>query len=145
MLHRAIYGSLERFLSVYIEHTGGAFPAWLAPEQAVVITVSEKQDDYAREVVKVLTQAGLRARADTSSDKLGAKKRAAILQKVPYVLVVGDREAENRQVMPYSYALKKNLGESAMALDAFAAYLREEAKAPALVARDGNAPTKAPS
>ena len=139
MLRRAIYGSLERFFSVYIEHTGGAFPAWLAPEQAVVITVSEKQNDYALEVAKALGAAGLRARADTSSDKLGAKKRTAILQKVPYVLVVGDREAEKREVMPYSYALKKNLGESAMPLDAFVAFLREEAKPPPLAPRSTKA------
>src|SRR5207248_8560143 len=83
MLHRAILGSLERFLAIYIEHTAGAFPAWLAPEQAVIITVTERQDEYARKVVAALAKKGLRARADLSNDKLGAKKRSARLMRVP--------------------------------------------------------------
>ncbi len=128
MLHRAILGSLERFLSVLIEHVGGAFPVWLAPEQAVVVTVSEKQVDYAHEVVRVLREKGLRARADVGPDKLGAKIRAARLTRVPYVVVVGDKEAEARNVAPRSRDLNKDLG--AMPLDAFAELVANEAKPP---------------
>jgi threonyl-tRNA synthetase len=128
MLHRAILGSLERFFSVYIEHTAGAFPVWLAPEHAVIITVSEKQNDYAEEVARVLRGAGLRARADTSNDKLGAKKRTARLLRVPYILVVGDREASERKVAPWSREQNADLGP--MPLDDFAARLLAESLPP---------------
>jgi threonyl-tRNA synthetase len=128
MLHRAIYGSLERFFSVYIEHTAGSFPAWLAPEQAVVITVSDKQNEYAEAVVKALRARGLRARADLSSDKLGAKKRTARLLRVPYIVVVGDREAQERQVAPWSREQNADLG--AMPLDDFIEKLAAEARPP---------------
>ena len=128
MLHRAIYGSLERFFSVFIEHTGGAFPTWIAPEQAVVVTVSERQNDYAAEVVRVLAARGLRVRADTSADKLGAKIRTARLTRVPYVVVVGDKEAEARNVAPRSRDLNKDLG--AMPLDDFAEMVAKEARPP---------------
>jgi len=130
MLHRAIYGSLERFFSVFIEHTGGNFPVWLAPEQATVVTVSEKQTDYAKEVVGVLRAKGLRASADLSADKLGAKIRNARLSRVPYILVVGDKEAADRKVAPRSRDQNKDLG--AMALDEFVGLLQQEALAPTL-------------
>jgi threonyl-tRNA synthetase len=130
MLHRAVFGSLERFLAIYIEHCGGAFPAWLAPEQAVVITVSEKQNEYAESVVAFLASKGLRARADTSNDKLGAKKRNARLMRVPYIVVVGDREAAERQVAPWSRDQNADLG--AMPLDDFTAKLVAEATPPPL-------------
>jgi threonyl-tRNA synthetase len=130
MLHRAIYGSLERFFSVFIEHTAGAFPVWLAPEQAVVVTVTERQTDYAYEVVRHLSELGLRVRADVSSDKLGAKIRNARLGRVPYVVVVGDKEAEGRKVAPRSRDLDKDLG--AMPLEEFASRLAAEAKPPRL-------------
>ncbi len=128
MLHRAILGSLERFLSVLIEHVGGAFPTWLAPEQAVIVTVSEKQAAYAAEVLALLQRRGLRARADLSADKLGAKIRNARLTRVPYVVVVGDKEAANREVAPRSRDLNKDLG--AMSLEAFAERLEREARPP---------------
>ena len=98
MLHRAILGSLERFMSLYIEHTAGAFPVWLAPEQAVIVTVSEKQNAYAEEVLSFLRGQGFRVTGDLSADKLGAKIRNARLLRVPYVCVVGDKEAANRHV-----------------------------------------------
>jgi threonyl-tRNA synthetase len=96
MLHRAILGSLERFLSMLIEHTAGAFPTWIAPEQARVVTISEKQAGYAAQVVSELAARGLRASADAGADKLGAKIRLARLARIPYILVVGDKEAEGR-------------------------------------------------
>jgi threonyl-tRNA synthetase len=94
MLHRAILGSIERFFAVYLEHCGGNFPTWIAPRQAVVLTVSEKSDEYARQVVERLKARGIRVDADLSSDKLGAKIRSARLQRYPYMLVVGPKEAE---------------------------------------------------
>ena len=130
MLHRAILGSLERFLSLYIEHTAGAFPVWLAPEQVTIVTVSEKQADYAREAVAFLAEKGLRARASLGDEKLGAKIRSARLTRVPYVAVVGDKEVESRSVAPRSRDLNADLG--AMPLEAFAERLLAEAAPPRL-------------
>jgi threonyl-tRNA synthetase len=98
MIHRAPFGSMERFVGVLIEHFAGAFPTWLAPEQARVLPVSDKVADYAQEVVGALRAAGVRAAVDTSQDKLGAKIRLAQVEKVPYMLVVGGKEAESTQV-----------------------------------------------
>lgn len=98
MIHRAMFGSLERFLGVYIEHCAGAFPLWLAPVQVIVLPISEKQDAYARQVHQRLLRAGLRAEVNLRSDKIGAKIRQAQLQKIPFMLVVGAREAERGQV-----------------------------------------------
>jgi threonyl-tRNA synthetase len=98
MIHRAMLGSIERFLGILIEHTAGAFPLWLAPVQAVVLPLSEKFLDYGREVHERLTAAGLRTELDTRDEKLGFKIREAQLQKVPYMLVVGGREEENGTV-----------------------------------------------
>src|SRR6185503_9089936 len=94
MIHRAMLGSLERFLGILIEHTGGAFPVWLAPQQAVVLPVSEKVQDYAARVHEQLVAAGVRAELDARSEKLGYKIRDAQMHKIPYMLVVGPREAE---------------------------------------------------
>ncbi len=128
MIHRAIYGSLERFLSIYIEHTGGNFPAWLAPEQARVVTVSERQNDYGAEALGYLRALGLRAEADLGPDKLGAKIRDARLARVPYILVVGDKEVESRSVSPRSRDLDKNL--ETLSLEAFGAMLVAEGTPP---------------
>ena len=98
MLHRAIFGSLERFFAVYLEHCGGNFPAWLAPRQAIVLTVSDKSNEYAGKVVERMRAKGLRVDADLSSDKLGAKVRSARLLRYPYLLVVGPKEAETDSV-----------------------------------------------
>ena len=98
MIHRAPFGSMERFVGVLIEHFAGAFPVWLAPEQARVLPVSDKVSAYADEVVAALKGAGVRATVDRSQDKLGAKIRLAQVEKVPYMLVVGGKEAESRQV-----------------------------------------------
>ena len=94
MVHRALWGSVERFFGVLVEHYAGAFPVWLAPVQAIVLPITDKQNDYATEVVKRLDEAGIRAEGDLRSAKVNAKIREAQLQKVPYMLVVGGREAE---------------------------------------------------
>jgi threonyl-tRNA synthetase len=93
MVHRALLGSVERFFGILIEHYAGAFPAWLAPLQASVLPISEKFMDYAKEVVRKLKEAGVRVHLDDRNEKLQAKIRDAQLQKIPYMLVVGGREA----------------------------------------------------
>jgi threonyl-tRNA synthetase len=94
MVHRALWGSIERFFGVLIEHYAGAFPLWLAPMQVVVLPITDKQLDYARSVVERLRSAGLRVELDARSEKINLKIREAQLQKIPYMLVVGAREAE---------------------------------------------------
>jgi threonyl-tRNA synthetase len=98
MVHRALLGSIERFFGVLIEHYTGAFPAWLAPVQAVVLPISEKHAAYAREVAAQLRAAGVRVQLDERNEKLNARIRDAQLQKVPFMLVTGDREAQARGV-----------------------------------------------
>jgi threonyl-tRNA synthetase len=98
MVHRALLGSIERFFGVYLEHTAGAFPVWLAPEQAVVIPVAPAFDDYAKKVVAELKAGGLRVRADLSDSRMNAKIREAQGQKIHYMLVVGQKEADEAAV-----------------------------------------------
>ncbi len=93
MIHRAIFGTLERFLGVLLEHFAGAFPAWLAPVQAIVLPIADRHAEYAGKVAAALAAAGLRAETDARPEKIGYRIRAAQMQKVPYMLVVGDREA----------------------------------------------------
>jgi threonyl-tRNA synthetase len=94
VIHRAMYGSLERFMGVLIEHLVGAFPLWLAPVQAVVIPIADRHNDFCHEVGSRLKAAGLRVEVNDSNDRMNSKIRQAQLQKVPYMLVVGDREIE---------------------------------------------------
>ncbi|MEI6414465.1 MAG: threonine--tRNA ligase [Pseudomonadota bacterium] len=96
MLHRAILGSLERFIGILIEHFAGALPVWLAPRQAIVLTITERNNTYAGELARWLCEKGFRVEADLRNEKIGLKIREHTQQKVPYLLVVGDREAENR-------------------------------------------------
>ncbi len=98
MIHRAPFGSMERFIGLLIEHFAGAFPMWLAPEQIRILTVSEKSEEYGRSVEKQLKAAGLRVKADYRSEKLGAKIRDGQLEKIPYMLIVGPKDAENGTV-----------------------------------------------
>ena len=98
MIHRAPFGSMERFIGVMIEHFAGSFPLWLAPEQARLLTVSEKSEDYGRKVEQQLISAGLRVTGDYRSEKLGAKIRDGRLDLLPYMLIVGPRDAENGTV-----------------------------------------------
>ncbi len=92
MVHRALFGSLERFMGVLIEHYGGAFPAWLAPVQATIIPIADRHHDYAEEVRRALSDAGVRAETDLRNERMGFKIREAQVQKTPYMLIVGDRE-----------------------------------------------------
>jgi len=129
MLHRAILGSIERFFGVLIEHYAGAFPIWLAPVQVVVIPIAERHHGYARQVASQLRQAGLRTELDDRNEKLGYKIREAQTQKVPYMLVVGDKEAANGQV---SVRNRFQGDEGAQTLDGFLASIQSfiETRAP---------------
>ncbi|MCH5241158.1 MAG: threonine--tRNA ligase [Muribaculaceae bacterium] len=98
MIHRAPFGSMERFVAVLLEHTAGKLPLWLIPEQAVVLPISEKFNDYAQKVVKELDEQGIRAFVDDRNEKIGKKIRDNELKKVPYLLIVGEKEAQNDEV-----------------------------------------------
>src|SRR6185436_3404116 len=107
MLHRAILGSLERFIGLLVEHYAGAFPMWLAPVQVVVATITQEADSYAKEAANVLRAAGLRVETDLRNEKVGYKVREHSLQKIPVIAVVGRKEAEEKTV-----ALRRFGGEA---------------------------------
>ena len=123
MLHRAILGSLERFIGILIENYAGAFPTWLAPIQAMVVNISEKQSDYCKKVVETLGNQGIRVDSDLRNEKIGFKIRQHTLAKVPYLLVIGDREVENRAV-----AVRTRAGEDlgSMQLEQFMKHLADD-------------------
>ena len=98
MIHRALFGSMERFFGVLIEHYAGAFPLWLAPVQVAVLPITDRVNEYAGEVARELLGAGLRVESNLRSEKIGAKIRDAQMQKVPFMLVLGDREMEQKIV-----------------------------------------------
>ena len=123
MIHRALLGSIERFIGVITEHFAGAFPAWLAPVQVKVLPVTDRAGEYADQVSKELDAAGFRVEVDHRSEKLGYKIREAQGQKVPYMVVVGDKDMENGTVS-IRHRSGKDLG--AMSLEAFKAMLAEE-------------------
>jgi threonyl-tRNA synthetase len=123
MLHRAIVGSFERFIGILLEHHAGALPAWLAPFQASVLTITEAHAGYAGEVVKSLQKQGLRAASDLRNEKITYKIREHSLQKVPYILVVGDKEKANGTV---AVRARGNQDLGTMSVDDFAARLRAD-------------------
>ena len=123
MIHRALLGSIERFIGVITEHFAGAFPAWLSPVQVKILPVTDRASGYADEVQQKLDALGFRAEVDHRSEKIGKKIREATLEKVPYMLVVGDRDMENGTVSP-RHRTGEDLG--AMSFDNFAALLKEE-------------------
>jgi len=127
MLHRALFGSLERFTGILIEHYSGLFPLWLAPRQAVVLNISEAQGDYAQRLAKALKRAGIRATVDVRNEKIGYKIREHTLQKVPYLIIVGEREMTEGCVTLRAQG-GTNLGR--LTLDSVVARLREEAQPP---------------
>src|SRR6185369_3317580 len=98
MVHRALFGSMERFFGVLIEHYAGVFPMWLAPVQVAVLPITDRTNEYAEELAREFRAAGLRVETNLRSEKIGAKIRDAQLQKVPFMLVLGDREMEQRTV-----------------------------------------------
>ena len=125
MVHRVILGSIERFIGVLIEHFAGNFPLWLSPVQAIVLTVTDNQIPYAQEVFKQLRNAGIRVQEDLRNEKLNFKIREAQLQKIPYMLVIGDKEVLQGTVTP-RYRDGRNL--QAMTPDQFVTFIESEVK-----------------
>ncbi len=125
MVHRALLGSLERFFGVLIEHYAGAFPLWLAPVQAIVLTVTDRQDQWAGSVAKNLKAAGVRTKADLRNEKLGKKIREAQLDKIPYMLIVGDQEVIDMTVSPRT---RKGQKLTAMSVNDFIALVEKECR-----------------
>lgn len=123
MLHRAILGSLERFIGIYIEHCAGHFPTWMAPRQVAILNVTDRQADYCKEILSTLKGHDVRADCDARSEKLGYKIREAQLQKVPYQLIIGDKEVETRTV---SVRLKNGSQISGLPLDEFVTTIVKE-------------------
>ncbi|MGO9255294.1 MAG: threonine--tRNA ligase [Bryobacteraceae bacterium] len=121
MVHRALYGAIERFFGILIEHYAGAFPVWLAPVQAAVLPITDRQTEYARSVAKQLEAAGIRAAVDDRNEKVNLKIREAQLQKIPFMLVVGDREQQSGQVAVRN---RKHGDQGAKSLEAFIAECR---------------------
>lgn len=123
MLHRAIFGSFERFIGILIEHYEGSFPAWLAPTQVIVLNITDRQADYCRNVVKSLQNKGFRVDADLRNEKIGFKIREHTIQRIPYLLVAGDKEVEANTLAVRDRS-GKDLG--VMTLDAFSALLQQD-------------------
>jgi threonyl-tRNA synthetase len=123
MLHRAILGSLERFIAIYLEHTGGDVPLWLAPVQAVVLPVAQRHEEFARKTADVLREAGFRAELDNRNETLGYRVRSGETQKVPCILVVGDREQADGTI---SVRRRHRKGQETMSVDEFRSQLEEE-------------------
>jgi threonyl-tRNA synthetase len=123
MLHRAILGSLERFIALYLEHTGGDFPFWLAPLQVMVLPIAERHADYARKVLRALLERGLRAALDDRNEKLNYKIREAETHKIPVMLVIGDQEVTNGTVTPRRRHGPQGAAQEPLPLDACVADL----------------------
>ena len=122
MIHRAPFGSMERFVAVLLEHTGGKFPLWLTPDQVVVLPISEKYNDYANEVARQLNVADVRAQVDDRNEKIGRKIRDNELKRIPYLLIVGEKEAEEGKV---SVRAQGEGDKGQMTIGEFAAFMKE--------------------
>ena len=123
MIHTVVFGSIERFIGILTEHCAGAFPTWVAPLQVKVLTITSRADEKAQEVANGLKAAGIRAEVDLRNEKIGFKIREAQMMKVPYMLVIGDKEMENGVVAVRS---RKTGDMGAMALNDFLSLIQEE-------------------
>jgi threonyl-tRNA synthetase len=123
MIHRAPFGSIERFTAVLIEHTAGHFPLWLTPDQVAILPISEKYNDYAKKVSSLLDEQGVRATIDDRNEKIGRKIRDNEVKRIPYMLIVGEKEAESGLV-----SMRKQGGgeQSSMTIDDFAKRINDE-------------------
>ena len=126
MIHRALYGSLERMIGVLTEHFAGAFPVWLSPVQVKVISLTDRNEDYAKEVFDSLMAQGIRAELDVRSEKVGYKIREALMQKIPYLVIVGDEEEQNNTI---SLRGRNNLNETGLSLEDFIKKIKAQIEA----------------
>jgi len=123
MIHRAPFGSLERFVAVLIEHCAGKFPLWLAPEQISILPISEKYNDYAKKVLELLKNYDIRGLVDDRNEKIGKKIRDTELNKVPFMLIVGEKEAEEHKIS----VRKQSVGDlGSFSVEEFAALINKE-------------------
>ena len=128
MIHRVVFGSIERFIGILIEHFAGAFPTWLSPVQVKILTITSRCDERAKEISAILDKAGYRPELDLRNEKIGFKIREAQMQKVPYMIVLGDKEVETGEV-----AVRGRKGDlGTMKLEDFMAKLKEEVETKAL-------------
>lgn len=123
MIHRVVFGSIERFIGILIEHYAGKFPVWLSPVQVKILPVSDKSMDYAKEVETDLRALGIRTETDTRNEKIGYKIREAQLEKLPYMLIIGDKEKEEKTV---SVRMREKGDIGSMSLADFAARVKKE-------------------
>jgi len=123
MIHRAPFGSMERFVAVLIEHTGGKFPLWLTPEQAIILPISEKYQNYAEKVLTLLKNYDIRAQIDDRSEKTGRKIRDAELKKIPYMLIVGEKE-ESTDTLSVRKQSEGDMGT--FSIEEFVAHVNDE-------------------
>ena len=130
MVHRAILGTFERFIGILIEHHAGNFPLWLAPTQAAILTISDKHNDYATQIARQLQSKGFRAKFDLRNEKIGFKIREHTLQKVPYLLIIGDKEVDNQQV---TVRLRDGRDLGAMSIDALSEIFNHEIRTKGIV------------
>ena len=123
MIHRAPFGSMERFIAILLEHTGGNFPLWLMPDQAIILTLSEKYEKYAKKVLNLLENHEIRALADNRSETMGKKIREAEMQKIPFMIIVGEQEEKDGTI-----SVRRHGGEDmgSMTVDAFAKAIQKE-------------------
>jgi threonyl-tRNA synthetase len=122
MLHRAILGSMERFIGILVEHYAGLMPLWLAPTQVVALNISDAQKEYTKEVIEILKKNGIRCESDLRNEKITYKIREHSMQRIPYLVVLGDREVQTRQV-----AVRTQKGEDlgSMTIDDFVIHLKK--------------------
>jgi threonyl-tRNA synthetase len=125
MIHRAPFGSMERFVAVLIEHTAGKFPLWLTPEQVRILPISEKYQKYAEKVLELLNNSDIRAQIDDRSEKTGRKIRDAEMQRVPYMLIVGEKEETDSKV---SFRKQGSGDQGSVSVDEFVKMIDDEVK-----------------
>ena len=125
MIHRAPFGSMERFIALLLEHTGGKFPLWLAPDQVVILPISEKFNEYAEKVSKFLNNCDIRSQVDLRNEKIGRKIRDNELKRIPFLLIVGEKEQENNEV---SLRVQGDGDKGAMTIEAFSTMVSELVK-----------------
>ena len=123
MIHRAPFGSMERFIAILLEHTGGNFPLWLTNEQAIILSISEKYEIYSQNVLKLLKNHEIRTRLDNRSETMGKKIRDAETQKIPFMIIIGENEVENQTVSVRKHG-GEDLGE--MSVEDFADLMQKE-------------------
>ena len=125
MLHRVVLGSIERFISILIEHFKGAFPFWLSPIQVIIVNITDKQIDYVKKLAQTLRENDFRVEEDTRNEKLGFKVREAQLRKIPYIVIIGDKEVSSETI---SVRTREGVEKKGISLDDFISELKDKTK-----------------